>query len=448
LRNSKSFWSETDLRGRLLVLAGACLIGACSAGSEEHGSPVKVEVVATATGHQLVRGGEPYTIRGAGMSVDHIEAFVAHGGNSIRNWTTDDAPQDIRELLDEAHANGVTVMLCLPMQAERWGFDYDDTEAVAAQLDAFRRVVIEYRDHPALLAWIIGNELNHGYTNPRVYDAVNDVAEMIHELDPYHPATTTIAGFSAGVVADILARAPALDFISVQAYGMLFALPELFEESGFDHPFMVTEWGAIGYWEVERTDWGAPIEATSSQKADVFRRAHEEVLGRLGGQLLGSYVFYWGQKQERTPTWFGLLTEAGEETEAVDVMHHIWRGTWPANRAPQLRSMHLDGREPRSSVRLSPGDRVAARVEVTDPDGDPLTYRWELKPESEATQVGGDHEVSISSLGGFIEGGGAAEVRVTAPAPGAYRLFAYAYDGQGHAAHANFPFLVESGARP
>ena len=73
-------------------------------------------------------------------------------------------------------------MLCLPMQAERWGFDYDDEEAVAAQLEAFREKVLAYRHHPALLAWIIGNELNHGYTNPRVYDAVNDVAEMIHDV--------------------------------------------------------------------------------------------------------------------------------------------------------------------------------------------------------------------------------------------------------------------------
>ena len=405
--------------------------------------PVKVEVVRTGTGYALLRGGEPYEIRGAGMSRDDIAVFASRGGNSIRNWTTRDDVQNIRALLDSAQAHGVTVMLCLPMQAERWGFDYGDEAAVAAQLAAMREEVLKYRDHPALLGWIIGNELNHEASNLAVYNAVNDVARMIHELDPYHPATTTIAGFDKRLVEEVQARAPELDFISFQAYGMLFAFPELLAEAGLDAPFMVTEWGAIGHWEVGTTDWGAPLESTSSRKAEVFREAHDKVLKSFGDQLLGSYAFYWGQKQERTPTWFGLLTESGEETEAVDVMEYIWTGSWPRNRAPRVESILLDEKPPQASVRVRSGQSVEARVKVVDPDGDPLTYRWELKPESEAKQVGGDFEHAIENLEGFVEDPTSAVARLTAPAPGAYRLFVYAYDGQDHAAHANIPFLVE-----
>ena len=85
---------------------------------------------------------------------------------------------------------------------------------------------------------------------------------------------------------------------------------------------MVTEWGTVGYWEMDKTDWGTPTELTSTEKANIFMRANDEVLSRFDGQLIGSYAFLWGQKQERTPTWFGVLTESGEVTEAVDVLHY------------------------------------------------------------------------------------------------------------------------------
>ncbi|MFU8815686.1 MAG: hypothetical protein ACNA7W_10090, partial [Pseudomonadales bacterium] len=295
---------------------------------------------------------------------------------------------------------------------------------------------------PALLLWIIGNELNHGYSNPAVYDAVHDVVSMIHELDPNHPATTTIAGIGENVITDIRQRAPNLDFISFQVYGELFGLPQQLERIGFDAPFMVTEWGTIGFWEVETTDWGAPIEATSSEKAERYRRGYTEILQPLEGRLIGSYAFYWGQKQERTPTWFGLFTEHGHETESIDVLHAIWTGAPPANRSPQLVSLQLDGKVAGDSVRLEAGAAYHAEVDAVDPNGDPLSYRWELKPESRATQSGGDFEPPIASLDGFIDDAGTARPRITAPPPGAYRLFVHVDDGRGKAAHGNLPFLT------
>ena len=217
------------------------------------------------------------------MGTDDIERFASHGGNSIRTWSTlNDGTQ---ELLDKAHAHGVTVSLGLPVRAERHGMDYDDPEAVAQQLELVRAEVLKYKDHPAVLTWLIGNELNHSYTNPAVWDAVNDIAKMIHEEDPNHPVSSTLAGFNADVVADIMARAPDLDFFSFQDYGSLFGLPHHMETTGFDKPFMVTEWGTIGYWEMEQTDWGAPVELTSSEKADKILEAHNDVLEGFGEQL-------------------------------------------------------------------------------------------------------------------------------------------------------------------
>ena len=52
---------------------------ACTSGtsqSPESPAPIKVEVVQSAGGYQLLRDGQPYVIKGAGMVVDDIERFV------------------------------------------------------------------------------------------------------------------------------------------------------------------------------------------------------------------------------------------------------------------------------------------------------------------------------------------------------------------------------------
>jgi exo-beta-1,3-glucanase (GH17 family) len=434
---------------KLLVLAVLAFVGlaACTPNPRDSMTPVKVEIVATENGYQLLRGGEPYIIKGAGMGSDDLENFASHGGNSIRNWSTGADYQDTLALLDSAQANGVTVALCLSLPSERHGFDYNDAEAVAKRLEWVREEILKYRDHPALLAWIIGNELNHSYTNPAVYDVVNAVAEMIHELDPNHPTTTTLAEPDADVLAEVRARAPALDFISMQAYGALFGLPALLQEIEFDQPFMITEWGTVGYWEMQRTSWDIPHETTSTEKAELIRRGQDEVMAILDGQLIGSYIFLWGQKQERTPTWFGLFTENGEATEAVDVMHHIWTGAWPENRSPQVNEILLDGKGYRDNVILASGHSYSVSIDAVDSDGDSLRYHWEVKPESDATQGGGDQEQPIPNIEGVIADSKSPRSQLNIAEPGNYRLFAYVYDDQGHAAHANIPFRVEAGFR-
>jgi hypothetical protein len=403
---------------------------------------VKVEVLESKGRYQLFRGGVAYMVKGAGLVDADLASFVSHGGNSIRTWSTENAQQ----VLDDAYEHGVTVSLCLWVQHERHGFDYDDDFAIAQQLREFKEEVLKYRNHPALLMWIIGNEVNNEhFDNTKVFRAIDEISKLIHQLDPNHPTTTALAGYNNSVLFEIESSSPDLDFVSFQMYGDLINLPRYIEDAGYRKPFFVTEWGAIGHWEVNKTSWGAPIEQNSSAKARNYLRGNEKVLKLLGDQVLGSYVFVWGQKQERTPTWYGMFTSSGEETEVVDVMHHIWTGKLPSNQSPAVDKLVLDDQISEDSVHLSANKVYEAKLYVYDPDDDPLSFAWEIKKESEAASGGGDFEADMETIENLIKGGQGPRVIITAPAiEGAYRLYAYAYDQNDNVAHANIPFYVKN----
>lgn len=430
----------------LLIMSSHMTAGQAGAGQSPAGTAVPVELLEDAGRYQLLRGGRSYRIRGAGVvEPAGIASFAAHGGNSLRTWLTDGDNWTGSELLDEASKYGVTVAMCIGLRGERLGFDYDDQEAIARQLEYARGEVMKYKDHPALLMWIIGNEMNYSFTNPGVFDAIDGISRMIHAVDGSHPTTTALTGFSADLVAIAEDRASDLDFLSFQLYGGLDQLPQKLVETGYTRPFMITEWGTTGHWEVGKTTWGAQIEPNSSEKALSYLNRYERVIAPNTARVIGSYAFLWGQKQERTPTWYGMLLEDGSETEAVDVMHYIWNGTWPDNRAPQITGLSLDSKNVYQNVVLVAGGQYRARVDAVDPDGDDLTYQWLVMRESAALQEGGDPEVvpeTVPDLVKILDGG---NIAVKAPdAPGAYRLFARVYDGNGHAGHANIPFMVES----
>jgi hypothetical protein len=432
-----------------MVVAAALM--ACTTGrgdeSPKPQGPAKVEIRKADGRFRLYVNGQPFYIQGAGIELGSVEKLKQHGGNSFRTWSADNGRDSGQQVLDRGLANGLYVSMGLDVDHERRGFDYDNTNAVARQFTKLIGQVEELKNHPALIVWVVGNELNFE-KNPKVWDAVNDLSRRIHQIDPNHPTTTTLAGFNKETVALVKARAPDLDFLCFQMYCDIINLPRYLAEAGWDKPYVVSEWGATGHWECGKTAWDAPLENDSTTKADLYQMRFEKVIMPDQRNCLGSYVFFWGQKQERTPTWYGMFLESGEETAPIDVMHYIWKGAWPANRSPRIEGLWLDGKTATQNVRLRPGQSCRAKVASADPDGDALTFRWEIMAESTSKNVGGDRESKPATLPGLIGDASRGEISLQAPGkPGAYRLFAYVFDGKGHAAHANLPFLVEEPAK-
>ena len=137
----------------------------------------QTEIINSDSGFQLIRNSEPYYVNGAGGTTQ-LDVLQEIGGNSIRTWGTENA----QEILDEAYSRGISVCLGLWVGHERHGFDYNDEYAVKAQLIAFEKEVLKYKDHPALLMWGVGNEVDLFYKNFKVWEAIEGIAAMIKAI--------------------------------------------------------------------------------------------------------------------------------------------------------------------------------------------------------------------------------------------------------------------------
>jgi hypothetical protein len=405
--------------------------------------PVKVEIRKENGYFRLYRGGQPYFIRGAVYGGDPNGKFpmkdlAACGGNSVRSNGT--------RILDEAQRLGMTVLVNLPMRMElAHKFNYSDPEAVRRQYEEMKKLVMEFKDHPAVLMWAIGNELEVGYKDRNVWNAVNDVAKMIHEVDPNHPALTVVGDdwVDYGNIQEIERRAPDLDLLGINNYKDIEKVPANVRANDWNKPYVVTEWGPSGDWAVPRIEWKAAIEETSTEKAQLILENYRNVMLKDAERCLGSYVFIWLWRFERTHTWYGMFLESGERTEAVNVMQYVWTGHWPANRAPRIEQLAIDGKLAADNIYMKPGDRHTATLKVRDPEGDPVTLRWEIMPEVARAGYAGMGEKRSNPMPELIQKTGEREIVFTAPKQqGAYRVFVFALDGQGNAATANVPFFV------
>jgi hypothetical protein len=350
-------------------------------------------------------------------------------------------------LLDELHRRGLAGLADLPVGKARLGFDYGDPQQVAAMESRIRGVVERFKDHPALLLWTIGNEPNIGSTREqarRSYAAIERWVRAVKSIDPRHPVITVIGdGEMRSFLPDLNELCPSLDALGLNAYHSIFFLRQEVAARGWTRPYLITEFGPRGHWQVAKTPWGMPLENTSTEKAAHYRAAYESVVTG-NPQCLGSFVFLWyGRHHEKTHTWYNMFLADGSRTGAVDAMGELWSGRPPSNRAPEILALQVDRRF--APPRLKAGSTVECAVAARDAEGDALRIEWELRPDvADHPNVGGDKEPGTVPITGTLADSRANPAQLTAPAkPGAYRLFVYVRDGKGGAATANRPVLVE-----
>lgn len=389
---------------------------------------------------QLIRNQEPYSVRGVG-GASHLELLSAVGGNSIRTWSTD----GLKTLLDEAHRHGLTVCVGFWLGHDRHGFDYQNEAAVRKQLEDCLDAVREYKDHPAVLLWGLGNEMEGDGRNPAIWYAIDHIAREVKRIDPHHPTMTVIAelGENGSKIRNLNQFCPNIDIVGINSYGGISSLPQRYRTAGGSRPYIVTEHGPHGPWEVGKTRWGSPIEATSTAKGESYAAGYQKAIAEQSDLCLGSYAFLWGHKQETTATWFGMLLPDGSRLAPVDAMTEAWTGSPPQNFCPRITSIELD-----RSDNLKPGEKVKATLVADDPEQDQLDIRWVLRQDAGIIGVGGDYQAEAAMFAEAVTASGLTATITIPEGGGGYRLFAYVHDGHGGAAVANAPLYVDAPIKP
>ncbi|MFF8675244.1 discoidin domain-containing protein [Streptomyces sp. NPDC015242] len=397
-----------------------------------------VEVTGSQGNWHLTVGGQPYTVKGLtwGPAIADAPKYLpdvkSMGVNTIRTWGTDGGT---KPLLDSAAANGLKVVNGFWLQpgggpGSGGCVNYvTDTTYKNTMLTEFTQWVEAYRNHPATLMWNVGNESVLGLQNcysgaeleaqRNAYTGfVNDVAKKIHSIDPDHPVTSTDAW--TGAWPYYRRNAPDLDLYSMNSYGDICGVRQAWEEGGYTKPYLITEGGPAGEWEVPDDANGIPDEPTDAQKAEGYTKAWNCVTGHRG-VALGATLFHYGTEHDFGGVWFNLLPDGLKRLSYYAVKRAYTGTAGTDNTPPVISAMAVS---PASSAPA--GGEFTVRADVRDPDGDPVTHRIFLS----GNYANGDKRLVEASWRSTGNG----TFAVTAPEKlGVWKVYLQAEDGRGNA---------------
>ncbi|MFJ6861525.1 discoidin domain-containing protein [Streptomyces werraensis] len=397
-----------------------------------------VEVTGSHGNWQLTVGGQPYTVKGLtwGPAIADAPTYLpdvkSMGVNTIRTWGTDGGT---KPLLDSAAANGLKVVNGFWLQpgggpGSGGCVNYvTDTTYKNTMLTEFTKWVEAYKNHPATLMWNVGNESVLGLQNcysgaeleaqRNAYTGfVNDVAKKIHSIDPDHPVTSTDAW--TGAWPYYQRNAPDLDLYSMNSYGDICGVREDWEQGGYTKPYLITEGGPAGEWEVPDDANGVPDEPTDVQKAEGYTKAWDCVTGHRG-VALGATLFHYGTEHDFGGIWFNLLPDGLKRLSYYAVKRAYTETAGNDNTPPVVSALAVT---PASSAPA--GGEFTVRSDVRDPDGDPITYKIFLS----GNYANGDKRLVEASW--RSTGNGTFAVRAPEKL-GVWKVYLQAEDGRGNA---------------
>lgn len=232
------------------------------------------------------------------------------GCNTIRIFYDDKID---KKILRDMHENyGINVAMCNLVGAytvgsgASWenGTDYTDPVQKQRMKKNVEEMVREHKDEPYMLLWILGNEnnlpvgykgINASRTNASKYPAeyakfLNEIAVMIHKLDPDHPVA--VGNADVGMINIYAKHAPEIDILGISAYRGKDGFGYLWSEvrDMFDRPIFLVEYGCDAYWEGRGEDERAQVLYHKNCWEDI---AYNKAGGWGEGNSIGGCIFEW-----------------------------------------------------------------------------------------------------------------------------------------------------------
>ncbi|HSI69220.1 MAG TPA: glycoside hydrolase family 2 TIM barrel-domain containing protein [Gillisia sp.] len=418
------------------------LLASCNNTDDANLPKPTVYIQKTDDGYNLIRNGKPFYIQGAAAHPSYLEELKEAGANAARIYDT----INLKETLDKAQDLGLAIAVDIPLpEFKNFPEYFEKEENFRAMKQNVERIVMKHKDHPALLYWNLGNELFYPYffKNTSFFENFNTLIDLIHDLDPNHPVSTVTIGVNRVRILSIHRKSPQLDFISSNSFGSISEFSKRIKPLSpiWDGPHVISEWGNKGAWESDFTSWKAPIEETSTKKAQHIQQRYRDYIEPLKKNYsLGNFIFFWGQKNEHTPTWFSLFNEDGKKTQAVFELMKIWKKDLNAiYEGPELDYILMNRKGALSNIILTSGSRAELEIILPEKEQKNLEYHWEVRHESWYDV----HEsILVDTMDFKIEG---EKAFFNAPVKeGPYRVFLNISNGSDYIATANIPFYVLS----
>jgi hypothetical protein len=217
----------------------------------------------------------------AALADTDIPLMQAAGINAVRTYER----LEDREVLDKLHAAGIYVFSTV------YGWWQDEPSVVVERVN-------KVKDHPAILAWVLGNEWNYNHlygnenlTEAQTRDKLNAAAALIKGVDTTHPVTTIWGGVVPKSMVDAM---PDIDIWGLNAYSGL-SFGALFSEyaSRSSKPMYLGEYGADAY---NATTQAYDPEAQAKADKELTIEILQNLVTEPNGVTSGGFVFEWADE--------------------------------------------------------------------------------------------------------------------------------------------------------